>query len=513
MNLDENITKANFEEMPVILEASGISKSFGSTKAVQDFSMTVRKGEIHGLVGENGSGKSTFSAVVAGALKRDAGTLTLMGKDYTAESVTDAASKGVAIVMQEIATIGNINVAANLFLNDEAGFGKCGFRTEKKLQKAAAEVFARYGMPEIPPAVPAMALNLEQRKLIELAKAMYKEPKLLIIDETSNALTRVGREHLYNCINRIIDDGGAVLFITHDMEELMDICNCVTVMRDGQYVETLYGSDMNIDRIKQLMVGRKMLSNFYRADHTASYEEEEVLKVTDLCAPMTDHISFTLHKGEILGIGGLSDCGMHELGRILFGIDRADSGTVEVKSGGTWKKVQDPVSAIGNKIAYMSKNRDAEAVILQYPIADNICLPVLGKLKKKGFIIPKNEKAHAAKWTDALEIKMRDADQYVSELSGGNKQKVVLAKWLGNESEIYIMDCPTRGIDIGVKERIYRIMEDLKKAGKAMIMISEELPELIGMSDRIMIIRTHQAVSMIDRGEDVSEQRIIEEML
>lgn len=305
------------------------------------------------------------------------------------------------------------------------------------------------------------------------------------------------------------DRGGAVIFITHDLAELIDICDCVTVMRDGHYIETLFKEQMEESRLKSLMVGREVADNLYRADDAPDYQPEVVLRAEGLNAINVYSVTIELHKGEILGIGGLAECGMHELGKVLFGIEKPDSGTVTV--GG--KTITSPREAIRLGVGYLSKNRDTEAIILNASIQDNICLPSLPKLTKHGFINPKREKALAEKWTDALAIKMRSSDQHCRELSGGNKQKVVLAKWMGNDSQILIMDCPTRGIDIGVKEAIYKLMQQFKKEGRSMIMISEELPELIGMSDRILIMKNHEIVQEIPRSAQIDENQLVSSMI
>ena len=340
---------------------------------------------------------------------------------------------------------------------------------------------------------------------------MSCEPEVLIIDETSNALTTRGRGILYQNMRAVRDRGGAVLFITHDMNELVEMCDTVTIMRDGVFVKNLAKEEMDTGRMKELMVGREIADNYYRPDSTPDYKDRVVFKAENIFSPELRGVSLELHEGEILGIGGLSESGMHELGRILFGIDPADKGTVTVTSSGD--VVTSPDKAIKNAIGYMSKNRDTEALILNYSIADNICLPSLGKLAKGAFIKPKDEKQLADKWSQELAIKMRGTQQYCSQLSGGNKQKVVLAKWMGNDSQILIMDCPTRGIDIGVKESIYKLMMQFKKEGRSMIMISEELPELLGMSDRVIIMREGIVSHEELRNPEMTEQSVIAHMI
>lgn len=494
-----------------LLRAEHISKSFGATKAVVDFSIEINEGEIRGFIGENGSGKSTFSNMVAGLLKPDKGSLFLRGERYTPIAAQDAAEHGVAQVVQEIGTIGSISVAANIFINKEKNFLKKGCIDFRKMNEEARRILNTIGGEHILPEEKTERLNLEDRKLVEIARSMYGEPDLLIIDETSNALSKHGRDILYKNINAVKERGGSVLFITHDLDELIRICDSVTIMRDGNFVKTLYRDEMQPKTLKQLMVGREIQNNYYRPDSLPCYEEV-VLKAEGLTALGVEDVSLELHKGEILGIGGLAECGMHELGKVLFGIIKPDKGTVMMTKDNI--EIKNPQQAIKNHIGYMSKNRDTEAIILESSIQDNVCLPSLSKLAgTMGFIPTKKEKELTEKWTDELSIKCAEIYQSCNELSGGNKQKVVLAKWLGNDSKILIMDCPTRGIDIGVKEAIYKLMMRFKKEGRSMIVISEEMPELIGMSDRIIVMKDGHISGEIMRDSQVTEHDVIGYMI
>ncbi len=496
----------------VLLKAELINKSFGPTHAVADFSLEIAPGEIRGLIGENGSGKSTFSSIVVGLHKPDSGKLYFKGEEYTPTNTEAAAQKGISLIVQEIGTIAGISVAANIFINKEQRFTKHGMLDFDRMNSEARRILDTIGGEHINPEIMAGELNLEDRKLVEIAKAMYSNPSLLIIDETSNALTTHGRNILYQNMKVVRDAGGSVMFITHDLEELVSICDSVTVMRDGRFIRTLQREEMDLKAMKELMVGREISNNFYRSDEAPSYNREKVvLDVRNLSSIEVDGVNLQLHEGEILGIGGLAESGMHELGRLLFGIERKDAGEVIVSKTGD--RIRSPRDAIRNSIGYMSKNRDTEALLLRFSIADNIALPSLDHIREKGFIFTRNERRLAEKWAKNLSIKMRGINDLCTKLSGGNKQKVVLGKWLGNDSHILIMDCPTRGIDIGVKEAIYRLMEDLKKEGRAMIMISEELPELIGMSDTILIMKDGVVTHKVDRSPELKEQTIIQYMI
>lgn len=494
----------------IILRAEGISKSFGPTKALVQVSFEIKRGEVVGLIGENGSGKSTFSTIVAGIQKQDEGRLYLNGEPYAPTDITDAISKGVAMVVQEQGTFNNISVAANIFAGREQQFTKRGFLDLKSMNAAAAKALEKIGVEGVNPAQVVNAMSFEERKLLEVARAECAEPQLLIIDETTTALGREGRDVMYRLINKMRDDNRSVLFISHDIEELMDICDSIIVLRDGRYIGALGREEMTAGALRQMMVGREIADNFYRSDWSGRLSDEVALSARDICfGPMKD-LALELHKGEILGIGGLTDCGMHDFGKILFGIIRPDYGTVRLSDG---TKITNPKQAVKNRMAYISKNRDTEALMSAGSVKDNLCLPNLPKLAKGGLVFPKAEMDLVSKMGKTLSIKMQGPKQYVMYLSGGNKQKVSIGKWLASEAEIYIFDCPTRGIDIGVKADIYRILTDLKRQGKAIIMISEELPELIGMSDRILTFKDGAISGEFLRDPSITEHTLIDYMI
>lgn len=499
------------EKTPLI-EVKDISKSFTSTKALQKVSLKVYGGQVHGLIGENGSGKSTLSAIISGNLKADEGEMFLFGKPYAPTDSFDASCHGVSMIVQEQGTIDTVSVAANIFAGREGQYCKLGILNSRKLAADAQALLEKIGVTDIPASAIAGTLSFEDRKLVEIARAFYQLPELFIVDETTTALPQKGRNILYRLIRQLQEAGKAVIFISHDIAELVEVCNAVTILRDGKYIATLDKDEMDASKMKSLMVGREVMDNFYRSDYeTVDPEAPTLLEVRNVNAGILKDISFDLHKGEILGLAGLSDCGIHEVGKAVFGLNKLESGTVVVKDKG---KISSPAKAIKAGMGFMSKNRDTESMLITLTIQENIVLPSLKKLQKLGFFItPKSEKNLAGEWCTKLSVKMRELKQSCAELSGGNKQKIVLAKWLGNNSDIFILDCPTRGIDIGVKETIYRIMEDLKAQGKAIIMISEELPEVIGMSDRILVLKDGAIVKSFDRSPDLAEADVIQYMI
>ncbi|MDR1971268.1 MAG: sugar ABC transporter ATP-binding protein [Treponema sp.] len=499
------------ENNEVLLSARGVCKAFGPTRALIDVDIDVRRGEIRGLIGENGSGKSTLSAIVAGALGCDEGTFTLKGESYMPKNMVDAQNKGVSMVIQEMGTIPGITVASNIFSGRLEQFNnRIGLLNWKRINRKADDILADIGAPDIKGAMMIDQLNFEDRKIVEIARAMVSNPDLLIIDETTTALAQKGRTIIYNLIERIHRENKAVLFISHDLDELMRVCNTITVLRDGLIIGTLTKENMSVDQMRSMMVGRELSGSYYRADYDGSYSDEVVLTAHQVTlSPYFENIDLELHKGEILGFGGLSNCGMHELGRVLFGIEKPITGYVKLNRTGV--EVSNTTTAVQSRMAYVSKDRDKEAIILDASIQSNVVLPSLKNLTKAHIhISPRSEKRLADDQIKTMSIKCRDEKQSCKELSGGNKQKVVFAKWLGKESDIMILDCPTRGIDVGVKADMYRLMMDLKKEGKAIIMISEELPELIGMSDRMLIFKDGELKKVLKRAPGLEEKDVIE---
>ena len=387
------------------------------------------------------------------------------------------------------------------------------------MYKAAEQVLDELGIKHILPNELTSGLNFEDRKLVEIAKALVSKPEILIIDETSNALSSKARKILYEIIETVKTSGGSVLFITHDLNELVDICDLVTIMRDGEYVETLEGSEMDISVMKKLMVGREIYDEYYRKDAILNNANQKnkrpILRASKLFSPELRDISFELYQGEILGIGGLSESGMHELGQLLFGLEKPDSGSVEVyvPEKQEMSLIKNSADAVNKGMGYMSKNRDRESLILELSIKENICLPYLRHFERLGLVSKKREEDHSINLCEQFSIKMESIDQYCNQLSGGNKQKVVFAKWIGCDSDIFIMDCPTRGIDVGVKENIYNLMMELKLEGKSIVMISEELTEIIGMSDRVLILKNGGISVEVKRESNLTEQYLIEYMI
>ncbi len=510
------------KDREILFEAKDICKTYGSTTALNHVDLTVYRGEIRGLIGENGSGKSTISSIAAGMQPATSGEMYLKGQLHKPATMIEGAEAGIGMIVQEMGTISGITVAQNIFLGNERrfkrfvwkkGFHKLGLIDKKAMYAEAKKALENIGFYDCDPAVYIDSLDMQDRKLVEIAKVMYHNPELLVVDETTTALSQKGRNIIYSLMQKMKAEGKSVLFISHDLEETMQHCDTLTVLRDGKLIATLDRSEFNANVVKKHMVGREIGEHYYREDKECSYQEEIVIRVENLTTGrgLTQNVNLELHKGEILGIGGLSHCGMHELGRAIFGEEKVVTGKVTyVPTGETITNAQ---TAIKYDMGYVSKNRDIEALVLTASIKDNIVGSAFDKISKFGLITPRAEKNYVGKQIDILSIKCASMNQQVKFLSGGNKQKVVFSKWLGRGSKILILDCPTRGVDIGVKAAMYHLMEEMKAEGKSIIMISEELPELIGMCDRLIVLKNGKVTGELKRGESFDESSVIEYMI
>ncbi|HAT01863.1 MAG TPA: sugar ABC transporter ATP-binding protein [Oribacterium sp.] len=494
------------------LQVNNLCKSFGITKAVQNVSFTIRKGEVHALIGENGSGKSTLTNMLTGIYSIDSGTFILDGEEIHPKNQVDANDHGVSIIVQELGTLSGLTVAENIFLGHEDRFVHYGIKNTKQMIKEANELLKQYGFERIKAQRMIDDYNFEDRKLVEIVKATYFDPKIVVIDETTTALSQEGRNELYKVMDRIRSKGNTVIFISHDLQEVLERSDTITVLRDGVYIDTVKSSEVTENDLKKLMVGREVTGEYYRSDYGTTISDEVVLSVKNVTVPgLIKDVNFELHKGEILGFGGLSESGMHEIGKAIFGASYDREGSVTLADG---TAINDIPTAIRSSIAYTSKDRDNESVVMNQSIKDNICLPSLDELAdKKHMLHDKTLKDFANKFAKEMSVKMVNVDQFVADLSGGNKQKVVLARWIGKDSDIVVLDSPTRGIDIKVKQDIYQLMDRMRKEGKSIIMISEELMELIGMCDRIIIMKDGMISGQIERKETLDENNLITMMV
>lgn len=526
-------------EKKVFIQTKKITKKFGDVTAVDQVDMNVYFGEIRGLIGENGSGKSTISSMISGIHTITSGELLLNGKSFKPASPADAHDMHISMVVQETGTIDHLTVAENIFLGSESLFCKKGFLDKAEMIREAQKTLDDIGITDIHAEDNIDLYNFEQRKLIEIAKALYYKPELFIVDETTTALSQDGRMKIYEIMKMLKEQGKAVIFISHDLPELMEVCDTLTVLRDGKLIATMEKEEFEENKIKQTMVGRELKENFYRTDFSIPCKEEVMLRITEVSTNVLKNVSLDLHAGEIVGVGGLSGSGLHELGKVCFGMEKIQKGTVTAKAHRqlTWKEqykknlcrltgkefrkpeecveysIHTVNDALKANIGYISKDRDKETLILQSSVAENLTLSALNELQVFGLISPKAERRFADEQIGSLNIKCSSRRQLVKELSGGNKQKISFGKWIGNHSKILVFDSPTRGVDIGVKTTMYQLLYDLRQMGYAILIISEELSELIGMCDRISILKDGKIQRTFEHSENVTDSMIIEYMI
>ena len=497
----------------VIFEAKHMRKEFGPTIALKDVDISLYRGQIRGLVGENGSGKSTIMSIASGMQPATSGEMTYKGEKWEPKSMIDSQKKGISMILQEANTIPHVTVAQNLFAGQEKNFSKLGVISMPKMYRAADELLKKFGVDHIKGRDMIDALTFEDRKLVEIVRCVTDDTEILVVDETTTALSHDGREVLYKLIHKMADEGKSVVFVSHDMDEILEQCTDLTVLRDGEIIGHLNRAEMDaedaVQKIRYMMVGREIGEKYFREDFIPSHQDEVALDIQDISFGPIKNFSLKLRKGEIVGMGGLSGCGMHEIGKAAYGLEKLESGQV-IRNG---KPVKSCLQAIEDGIGYISKNRDIEALILDASIQENIVMPSLTALQKHGVISPKDEKTLSDSQIEAFRIKCGSGKQYVNTLSGGNKQKVSFAKWTAKGSDVIIMDCPTRGVDIGVKQAMYGLIEDMKKEGKAILMISEELSELIGMADRLIIMKDFEVTKELERSADLKQTDIIEYMI
>jgi len=500
-------------ENEMILEIHGLNKYFGPTHANRNIDFSLRRGEIMGLIGENGSGKSTLLSQIAGLYGSDSGTMILKGEPYAPENPIDANNHGIAMVMQELGVVGTLPAGVNVFLGRTKQFSRFGIVNLRKLFAAANEQFEKWDLEKVPLRSLTDGMMIETRKMIELARALSADPDILILDEVTQSLSHNNRQKLYSLIKRFKEMGRSIILITHDVEEMIAITDVITVLRDGAVVGTVRSAVSSPDEVKQMMVGREISGDYYRTDQKPDYSDEVVLSVQNLTVPHeVFDLSFEVHAGEILGFCGLSDSGIHSVGKAVYGLSKASHGTIELKTNGV--RLKNPTQALRNNVGYVPKDRDNEALMINASIKDNFCLPSAAELQGAvGYLSPGRIRSLAEKMREKLSVKCRDIYDPMNALSGGNKQKVNLGRWLAKDLHLLILDCPTRGVDVGVKAYIYALMKEAKKQNIAMILISDELTEILGMSDRLIVMKNGEMTRVIRRDEDFTEQSVIGVMI
>lgn len=484
----------------VILTMKDIDKSFPGVHALDHVDLEVRKGEVHALMGENGAGKSTLMKVLTGIYKKDSGTITYEGKEVEFHNTKEAQDAGIVIVHQELNMLGHLTVAQNIFIGRE--FKKGLGIDDKKMNEEAKKLFDKLNI-DIDPTETMSNLTVGKQQMCEIAKAISHDAKVIIFDEPSAALTEAEIEELFKIIRDLREKQLGIVYISHRMDEIKVITDRVTVMRDGSYVGTLITKDCTKNDIINMMVGRVIYED-PKTENMVPKDAPVVLKVEHLNAgKMVQDVSFELHKGEILGFSGLMGAGRTETARALFGADPIESGDIYIN--GKKVVINNPQDAVKNGIGYLSEDRKRYGIVVQKSVAENTTMAALEEYTSGLFINKKEEEKVAQKYVDALETKTPGTDQLVVNLSGGNQQKVVIAKWLTRNSDILIFDEPTRGIDVGAKNEIYKLMNQLAAEGKAIIMISSEMTEILRMSDRIVVMCEGRKTGELDISEATQE--------
>lgn len=484
----------------VILTMKDIDKSFAGVPALKKAQLELRRGEVHALMGENGAGKSTLMKILTGIYSKDGGSVTFEGQEVEYKNPKEAQQAGVVIVHQELNMMNDLTVAQNIFIGRESMNGK--FINDRQMNTEAKKLFDMLNI-DIDPKETMGRLTVGRQQMCEIAKAISTDAKVIVFDEPTAALTETEIVELFKIIDDLRKKGLGIVYISHRMDEIKKITDRVTVMRDGEYVGTLISKDCTKDDIINMMVGRVVYED-PKQESNVPKDAPVVLKVENLCAgKMVKNVSFELHKGEILGFSGLMGAGRTETARAIFGADKIDSGKIYVN--GKEVTIKSPQDAVKCGIGYLSEDRKRYGIIVGKTVAENTTMATLEKFTKGGFIDKAKETKTAKEYVKALKTKTPSVKQFVKNLSGGNQQKVVIAKWLTRDSEILIFDEPTRGIDVGAKSEIYSLMNELVKQGKSIIMISSELTEVLRMSDRIVVMCEGRKTGELDISEATQE--------
>ncbi|WP_029144816.1 sugar ABC transporter ATP-binding protein [Microbacterium luticocti] len=482
-----------------VLELHDVQKSFGAVVALRAGTISVNGGSIHALVGENGAGKSTLVKIVAGLYQRDGGTFRFQGEDVDFTSTAQSKAAGVAVIYQEPTLFPDLSVTENIFMGRQP-VNRFGRIDRKAMRREVERLFTRLDVV-IDPDRPAEGLSIADQQVIEIAKAVSLDASLLIMDEPTAALSGKEVDRLFAIARSLRDEGRALIFISHRFDEVFSLCDTVTVMRDGAYVGTSAIADTEPDELVRQMVGRTITELFPKQPARIG---EALLEVDGLSRAGVFHdIGFTVRSGEIVGLSGLVGAGRSEVVRAVFGVDPYDEGMVRVS--GKNVPAGDPAAAMRAGIALVPEDRRKQGLVTESSVAHNITLAIRRRLARFGIITAAMENRAAKEWASRLEVKTHALDTVAATLSGGNQQKVVLAKWLATGPRVLIIDEPTRGIDVGTKSEVHRLLSQLAGQGMAVLMISSELPEVLGMADRILVMREGRITADIPREQATSE--------
>lgn len=486
--------------LTTLLDMAGIDKSYPGVQALRGVSMALRAGEVLAILGENGAGKSTLIKVLAGAVKPDAGLIRIDGRPLRTASPHEAQRAGVAVIYQEFNLVPGLSAAENIFLGQEARF----WPRQADERDAAAALFRKLGV-EVEPAAPCRNLSIAQQQVVEIAKALAVRARIIVMDEPSATLTLQEVERLFGVIRELKKQGLGIIYISHRLEEIFAIADRVLVLRDGQHVGTRTIGEVDRDSLIELMVGRRLDQEF-PARRVVLGPERLVVRNLRRGEQVRD-VSFSIRRGEVLALTGLIGSGRTETARLLFGADRRDGGAITLD--GKELAIANPRDAIRAGIALLTEDRKRQGLVLGHSVRDNFALPNLSFWSRFGFVNRRAERAALDRYVRDLRIKMAGLDEAVQNLSGGNQQKVVLAKWLQRHCEVVIFDEPTRGIDVAAKLEIYLLINDLAARGKAILMISSELPEVLGMADRILVMHEGRITGEIQDVSRATQEQIM----
>lgn len=482
------------------IRMNGIHKAFGSNQVLSGVDFDLHEGEVHALMGENGAGKSTLMNILTGLHAKDEGTILIDGKETYFANPKEAERQGIAFIHQELNVWPDMTVLENLFIGREIS-SRWGLLRGNEMKALAKEQFRKLSV-DIPLNIEAGQCSVGQQQMIEIAKALLTDTKVIIMDEPTSALTEREIQKLFEVIESLKKDGVSIVYISHRMEEIFAICDRITVMRDGRTVDTKEIPHTSFDEVVKKMVGRELTERYPARNPKPG---EVVLEVEHASRKgLFEEVSFQVRAGEIVGFSGLMGSGRTEIMRALFGLDHLDSG--DIRLFGKKATIRKPVDAVKLGIGFITEDRKDEGLILDFSVRDNMVLPSLSSFTSKGLISAQKEKIFVDALIKRLQIKTHSSETAAGNLSGGNQQKVVIAKWIGIGPKLLILDEPTRGVDVGAKREIYQLMNELTGHGVAIIMVSSELPEVLGMSDRIVVVHEGRITGELSKEEATQEK-------
>lgn len=483
-----------------LVELAGLSKHFDAVQALHDVDLCLYAGEVHALVGENGAGKSTLVKLLAGIYRPDAGVITMDGEVLELREPGQARARGIAVVQQEPLLFPDLDVAENVFMGRHP-CGRYGRIDWQRMYREVERLLASLGV-SLNARLPVRGLSVAEQQLVEIAKALSQQARVLVLDEPTAALSAPEVTELFTIVRQLCTRGVAILFISHRLEEVFSLADRLTVLRDGRQIVTAPVNEMNTETVIRHMVGRELSDLFPRGRAEIG---EVVLEVRHLTRPGAfADISFELHQGEILGLAGLVGAGRSEVARVLFGIDRAEGGTVALR--GRYVTIRSPRQALALGIAYVPEDRHQQGLVMTFSIASNITLPILRQVSRLGLVDVRREQQVARRYANQLRVRSTGVEQLVNTLSGGNQQKVVLGKWLASGPVVLILDEPTRGIDVGARAEVHRLISELATSGLAILLISSELSEVLAMADRVVVLHEGRVSGTFTRAEATQER-------